>query len=414
MAKRRKNRSVAPLFLILIVLAVGMAILISRVVGGNIKNELTVEAGSAKPSATDFIIEDEGKDAVFVEGEDKIDTSVIGKYAVSIEYDGKTYKSTVNVKDTVPPSAAAKNVTAVNGDPVDAESFVTDIVDATKVTVGFKSEPDTSKDGKFDVTVVLTDEGNNKTEITATLTVVSDVTPPVIEGANDITAYVGEPVSFRSGVTVTDDTDENPQLSVDDTGVDLSRTGIYRATYIATDAAGNESKAEVTVTVREKSDSSVDTETVFKEADKLIAKIITDSMSKREQVEAIYNYARSKWSYSGHSDKSDWLAGAYTMLKKNTGDCYNYYAATKLLFERLGIDNIDVQKVRNYTGDSDHFWSLVSLDGGQTWYHFDSTPRKGTGDDFCLVTDAFIDAYSDSHKKSHNRDKSLYPATPQS
>jgi hypothetical protein len=51
-------------------------------------------------------------------------------------------------------------------------------------------------------------------------------------------------------------------------------------------------------------------------------------------------------------------------------------------------------------------------DGGKTYYHFDATPRKGSGDDFCLVTDAFLDAYSNSHGKCHNRNKSLYPATP--
>ncbi len=40
-------------------------------------------------------------------------------------------------------------------------------------------------------------------------------------------------------------------------------------------------------------------------------------------------------------------------------------------------------------------------------------PRKGEGDDFCLVTDAFLDAYSASHNNCHNRDKTLYPATPE-
>ena len=100
-------------------------------------------------------------------------------------------------------------------------------------------------------------------------------------------------------------------------------------------------------------------------------------------------------------------------MNGRSGDCFGYFAVTKLLFERLGIPNIDVRKVKNFDGDSDHFWSLVSVDGGKTYYHFDATPRVGDGDDFCLVTDAFLDAYSDSHKGSHNRDKSLYPATPE-
>ena len=116
--------------------------------------------------------------------------------------------------------------------------------------------------------------------------------------------------------------------------------------------------------------------------------------------------------YSDSSDKSDYLQGAYVMMTERSGDCFNYFALSKLMFERLGIDNIDVRKVKNYEGDADHFWSLVSLDGGETWYHFDCTPRIGGGD-FCLITDAELDAYSVSHKNSHNRDKSLYPATPE-
>ncbi len=101
------------------------------------------------------------------------------------------------------------------------------------------------------------------------------------------------------------------------------------------------------------------------------------------------------------------------MLTTLRGDCYGYFAVAKLMFDRLKIPNIDVVKVKNYEEDSAHFWSLVSIDGGESYYHFDATPRIGDGDDFCLVTDAFLDAYSQAHKNSHNRDTSLYPATPQ-
>ena len=107
------------------------------------------------------------------------------------------------------------------------------------------------------------------------------------------------------------------------------------------------------------------------------------------------------------------MQGAYVMMTDGQGDCFNYYAVTKLLLERCGIPNIDVRKVRNNETDSDHYWSLVSIDGGSTYYHLDTTPRVGDGDDFCLVTDAFLDAYSDTHGKCHNRDKALYPKTPE-
>ena len=89
-------------------------------------------------------------------------------------------------------------------------------------------------------------------------------------------------------------------------------------------------------------------------------------MTVQEQVEAIYYWAKGAFTYSGHSDRTDWRQTAYNMLTNGRGDCYGYFAATKLLFEELGIPNIDVQKVKNSSDDSDHFWSLVSIDGGLT------------------------------------------------
>lgn len=147
-------------------------------------------------------------------------------------------------------------------------------------------------------------------------------------------------------------------------------------------------------------------------ADQVLSEIIEDGMTKKQQVKAVYNWLSKNCSYGGHGDRSDYLQAAYAMLTERRGDCYSYFAASKLLFERLGIDNLDVRKVKNNPEDSDHYWNMVSLDDGETWYHFDATPRVGDGDDFCLVTDAFLDAYSKAHRNCHNRDKSLYPATP--
>ena len=240
-----------------------------------------------------------------------------------------------------------------------------------------------------------------------------DAIPPVIQGVRDFTVYAGETVSCRSGVTVTDDCDLNPVLEVDTSELNLDVPGCYEIIYTATDSAGNVSRVAALVTVLERPENYIAPDTIDAAADKLLAEILSDGMTVREQVQAIYAWARTNISYGGHSDRTDYRQTAGHVLNGRSGDCFGYFAVTKLLFERLGIPNIDVRKVKNFDGDSDHFWSLVSVDGGKTYYHFDATPRVGDGDDFCLVTDAFLDTYSDSHKGSHNRDKSLYPATPE-
>lgn len=235
---------------------------------------------------------------------------------------------------------------------------------------------------------------------------------PVLSGVHDFLIYQGDTISYMRGITAVDETDPNPIIHVDNSAVDLSKPGEYTVIYTATDAAGNVTEQTATVVILEKEEGFEDLETIYAAVDAKLAEIIRENATPKQQVNDIYVWARSKLSYGGHSDRTDWRQSAYVMLTEGRGDCYGYFAITKLMFERLGIDNIDVQKVRNYPDDSDHFWSLVSLDGGETWYHFDATPRKGSGDDFCLVTDAFLDAYSDDHSGSHNRDKSLYPATP--
>lgn len=240
----------------------------------------------------------------------------------------------------------------------------------------------------------------------------TDRTAPVLTGIHDITIYQGDTISYMSGISATDEIDANPSITVDNSAVDLSRPGEYTVIYTATDASGNSSQEKTTVTVMEKQEGFVDLDTIYAAADAKLEEIIRDNATTEQKIHDIYAWARLNLSYGGHSDRTDWRQTAYVMLTEGKGDCYGFWAVTKLLFERLEIPNIDVRKVKNTVDDTDHFWSLVSLDGGETWYHFDSTPRYGEGDDFCLVTDAFIDAYSDSHEGSHNRDKSLYPETP--
>lgn len=250
-----------------------------------------------------------------------------------------------------------------------------------------------------------------------TSTAAPDKVAPVITGTKDIEVYVGDAVSYKSGVSVTDNVDAKPELIIDNSKVDLTKPGVYEVTYTATDAAGNTS-APITVklTVKAKPENFVAPEVIYAKADSILAQFITDNMTDREKAEAVYVWTRRSVHLTYGSapkgfdhENADWLQTAYQLLNKDVvkGDCFYFFAVQKLLLQRLNIPTIDCEKI--YDGDSHHYWLLVSVDGGKSYYHFDNVWSK----QLCLVTDAELDAFSaavDSHP--FNRDKSKYPATP--
>ena len=214
-----------------------------------IKKNVTLEAGS-EINIKDFL-KKENADAKFVTDVSQINTGNIGSHEIVVKVGKKEYTSKLTIEDTKAPTAKANDVTVNKDGQIEANQFVTDIKDATKVDVSFKDKPDVSKDGESEVIIVLTDEGKNQKEVKAKLTVVSDSEPPVIEGVKDITAYIGETVSYKKDVTVTDNMDQNPTLDIDNSKVNLNKAGTYEVVYTATDSAGNTSKETLNATVKD-------------------------------------------------------------------------------------------------------------------------------------------------------------------
>lgn len=249
-----------------------------------------------------------------------------------------------------------------------------------------------------------------------TSSAVKDTQAPVIEGAKDLEVYMGDAVSYKKGVTATDDLDPNPTLEIDNSQVDLTKAGTYNVTYTATDAAGNKTSVTVKLTVKVKPANFVDPEVIYAKADAILAQFIRDDMTDREKAEAVYVWTRRSVHLTYGSapkgfdhESADWLQTAYQLLNKDVvkGDCFYFFAVQKLLLQRLEIPTIDCEKI--YDGDSHHYWLLVSVDGGKSYYHFDNVWSR----ELCLVTDAQLDAFSAAvDSNPFNRNKDLYPATP--
>lgn len=103
----------------------------------------------------------------------------------------------------------------------------------------------------------------------------------------------------------------------------------------------------------------------------VLAEIVTEGMSPLEQARAVFDFVHDSIRYTGSSEKSDWVQGAYDGLTVREGDCYTFYAVSRAMLTALEIDNLPVEREG---GETHHYWNLVNCGNG--WYHFDACPRS--------------------------------------
>lgn len=362
--------------------------------------DMTLEIGSPPPVIEDFLLA-EYTDAKIVTPMETIDMNVITDYSIEIIVDDITYTSVLHVVDTTAPQVEMKDVEAWSYSTLSAESFVANAIDATPLKYEFVKEPDYSLIGTQAVNIRISDAGGNSVEQTANLTLKEDTEPPVFVGLQDIEVYVGKSVSYKNGVTANDNSGEDVELIIDNSQVNLNAVGTYPVTYTAKDKSGNETTQTINLTVKEVKTYSMDEVNAL--CDEILNQITTDGMSQREKLSAIYNWVNNEVSYINTSDKSDWKTAAYEGMTNRTGDCYVFASVSKALLTRVGITNMDIQKIPSHNR---HYWNLVDL--GEGWYHFDACPREGDPN-LCYITTDELLAFSNANGRTHNYDQSAYP-----
>lgn len=370
----------------------------------DLKSRVTVEAGSSMNiTVADFMTGNQ-YEAYFLTDIKTLNLSKPATHQIELSVNKKTVFAYIEVVDTTPPKATVNNQQVWLGQEVEARTFLTNIIDASDVIVTYKTAPDFNKLGAQELTLVLKDSAGNTTELPATMTVGLDTEAPVINGATDKLVYIGESVSYKKGVTVTDNKDKDLTFTVDSSKVNLKKEGTYSVTYSAQDSAGNKTSKKINIEVRT---FTVSEDTLNKLCDETIKKITKSSMTNREVAHAIYKWIKSNISYSGDSDKSDWIAEAYRGMTNKSGDCFTYFAVAQAMLTRAGIDNMEVNRVG---GKTRHYWNLINC--GDGWYHFDSCPNKDHKESF-MLTDKQVEELTKIRGNNYYVfDKSLYPATP--
>lgn len=301
-----------------------------------------------------------------------------------------------------PPAFQTKSLTWPVSVPLPkAEDFAETIPEG--YTVSLAEKYSVSSLGTYSIPLLLTDEKGREFTYTASLTLVNDTTPPTVSGTKDLIAYLGSGVSYLSGVNATDNCDAGVTLSVDTSAVNLKAVGFYNVIYRATDAAGNVTEIVRTLSVYEE---EITEQMLYDLIDPILDSILWGGMTATEQLREIYDYVHANISYVSTSDKSSWVRAAYNGLMSRTGDCFTYFAISKAMMERIGIQSMDIERLPEVAAmvNERHYWSLVNLgsDVNPKWYHFDSCPIKGAPYMWgFLMTDAQLMQYSDMRENQN-------------
>lgn len=272
-----------------------------------------------------------------------------------------------------------------------AEDFFDTLPEGSSVRFAAHADPVSA--GEYALKVIYTDKEGNESEISVNLTLAADRTAPTILGAKDISICLGEGIAYRNGITVRDDFDGEVTLLVDSSAVQPTQEGNYPVKYTAIDSAGNISEVHVTVWIYRE---AVTEEMLWSLVDEVIDRYSIDEYVNREtQAREVFDYVYYNISYDSTSDKNDWVRAAYEGIQKERGDCFTYFAISKAIFERLGVQNTDVKRTEGIVTER-HYWNLVNI-GTETaprWYHFDACRLGGITFRGCLLTDAQLAEYT--------------------
>lgn len=346
-----------------------------------VKDKVTIEAGTPAPTIDDFLMEERTNETFIT----KIDSLklVVGVYPIEIQIGDRILVSRLEVIDTIAPMATVVELKAFVSDSIPASKFVKNIVDASKVTVSYKENIDiTAKEGTFEPVILLTDAGNNVTELIGKIVVIKDTEPPVFSGSGlrNRTVYISESFNVRSQVYAVDNRDGTVSISVSGS-VDFSKVGTYPITFTAKDKAGNSATEKITVTVITHPPFVPKGDTGNSElnalVDKLFSKMLHGDMSTYQVTKIIYDFGRTIH-YQAGPWASEWTERAIWTIKNRVGNCYGRMYAMEAMFVRAGIANRERIK---YNGE--HSWNQVDI--GKGWQNVDI----GYPDVF-LVSDSYL------------------------
>lgn len=175
-------------------------------------------------------------DAAGNEDTKSVDVIITDGKAPSIKIDGKAL------------SAKKKGDKSNYQDKIIIKDNVDDLEDI-KVKID-DSKVDYSKYGKYTVTVTATDTAGNKNKKEFTVNIKDKKGPTIKVDKKSFTTTIGVQLDFTPNVTIKDGSGVK-EFKIDDSEIDYWTAGKYKLHITATDKAGNTSRKDVKVTVKD-------------------------------------------------------------------------------------------------------------------------------------------------------------------
>lgn len=221
-----------------------------------------LEAGAAfDPWAAVSIIQRVESEEVLLDSGD-LNTRKPGEYLLTYQVKNKDYPFTVEVKDTKAPELTVKEevTDAFVGDLLSLNDFVLSCEDATEVEITFvypegspQEDPEVYtclEAGDVELTISAVDTSGNAAKKKVSVHIdLPDSEAPVISGAEDTVSKTGVEFDPMTGMTITDNLDPEPSVTVDAGDFNKDVPGTYTIRYTAADRQGNSSSAERNVVV---------------------------------------------------------------------------------------------------------------------------------------------------------------------
>ena len=325
---------------------------------------VTLELGQPLTPALILLEADKGEAFLDDAQLEQIHTAGVGQYEITCTSGGNTDVCIVNVVDTTGPVLELKEKNIYPGGKVKLEDFIELAEDLSgEVTLKMSDDYDRYTLGSYPIQIEATDIYGNVTVATTKLNVVTDTTPPYIEGLKTLYAEKHIAPDYMTGVTAYDSKDGACEVTVNTDGVDLTKAGTYYAVYTAKDKSGNIASSKRKVIVNH-------------DAEDTAALVASIAQSIGSNPEALRDYCREEITYTSSWGGDDPVWYGFTQY---VGNCYVHNLCLNALLQYYGY-----QTQLIWVTNQSHYWLIINLDG--TWYHIDATPGP-VHPRFSLMTD---------------------------